>query len=202
MADVSFVEQGFEVVDCPDDAVRSIAHAARTCYRSEPKDEGADERLVRSLIRRGHEAMLEFAHLTLRIRCDRGLSHEIVRHRLFSFAQESQRYVNSSDRGFEFIMPEGLTFEQHEVMREALVTSASFYERLTELGVRPEIARYVLPNATATTMCVSGNIREWRHFLKLRCDKHAHPMMRRLAGSIKSELARRVPIVFDDLDVE
>ena len=195
-----FVSQGFEVLEHPEDVVGMIARAARTCYRSEARDEGSDEKLVRNLLRLGHEAMVEFATpIQVRITCDRGISHEIVRHRLFSFAQESQRYVNSSRHGFEFIIPDGIDESQRYAVGEVCRMAARSYDALVGDGVRPELARSVLPNCTATRICVSGNAREWRHFLRLRCDPNAHPSMRALACDMLDEFRRLMPVVFDDV---
>lgn len=197
--EVRFVEPSFELLECPNDAVHVIASAARTCYRTTSDDADADERLVRSLIRKGHDSPLEFVSITARVRCDRGVSHEMVRHRLFSFAQESQRYVDSDQRGFEFVLPPGLDDDGKLLVRHACESAAESYAALVRDGVPPEVARYVLPNATLTTLRMRANVREWRHFLRLRCDRRAHPMMRSLARSMLVTLAGKVPVLFDDI---
>lgn len=194
---IEFISQSHEILHVFG-GVETIAEAARTCYQSEASGDGADERLVRNLIKRDHSAMLEFGWMTVRITCDRGISHEIVRHRLFSFAQESQRYVNSAKRGFEFILPDCADKHLSQMQHEC-ICAAWTYHSLIEQGEAPEIARYVLPNATATRIEVGGNFREWRHFFALRTDSHAHPMMRRLASDILIDARKRVPVVFDDL---
>lgn len=202
MSEVSFVSQSFEILDMTPDPVGAIARAARTCYRSEASaSPESDARLVQRLIERGHEAMVEHAHLTVLFTTDRGVSHEIVRHRLFSFAQESTRYVNYGDRGFRFILPDGLTGSQDVAMRLLCEHAARGYETLLRGGCTPEVARSVLPNATATQIVVTGNLREWRHALRLRTERHAHPQIRALMTPLLAELRGRVPIVFDDIEV-
>lgn len=199
--DCEFIDQGFEIVAWPDDPVGMVARAARTCYLSEPTSEGADERLVRGLIRNGHHAMLEFAGpIQVRITCDRGISHELVRHRLFSFAQESQRWVNYGDRPMRFVLPQGLGEDERRGMELTCTMAAASYRKLVGEGLKPELARYVLPNATATQIVVSGNAREWRHFFMLRTAKDAHPEMQRLAKSMLAEFKGRMPVLFDDID--
>jgi thymidylate synthase (FAD) len=199
--EVDFIVQSHKILHTFG-GVDTIAEAARTCYLSEPAGADADERLVRRLIRNGHDAMLEFAWMVVRITCDRGISHEIVRHRLFSFAQESQRYVNYDGRGIRFILPETNNEGVDRFMRKACERGAREYAAYVESGVKPELARYVLPNATATTLVVGGNVREWRHFFRLRCDRHAHPMMQDLARGILADAKAAMPVVFDDIEVD
>jgi len=205
MTDISFIKQGYTILGIykhegftePHDF---IAHVARTCYKSEPKTDGADERLVRSLIKNEHDAMLEHSFMSVKFVTDRAIANELVRHRLFSFAQTSTRYVNSSKVGFEFILPSGLTEEQETVIKANCIRSAEHYETLVWLKTAPEIARSVLPLSLATTLVVSGNFREWRHCFKLRCDKHAHPQMRELMTPLLKELKSTVPVLFDDME--
>lgn len=208
---VSFVRQGHEILGWygaePDDPcgtapVEAIAQVARTCYRSASRGGDSDCRLVRSLVERDHGAMLEHSFLSVRFLTDRAVANEIVRHRLFSFAQESTRYVNYGRRGFEFVLPEGLGGAQDAVVRIACRRAAEEYDALLSQGASPQVARAVLPLCTATTIVVSGNFREWRHFLKLRTAPDAHPQMRALAIPLLDELRRVVPVVFDDILTE
>lgn len=202
---VSFIEQSHEVLDMTEDPVKDIARAARTCYRSESNASPEnDARLVRSLIRRGHEAMVEHAWVTVRFVTDRSVTHELVRHRLFSFAQESQRYVNSDDSGFKFVLPVGINGSEDAMVRMACRDAAQVYSAMVSRGTKPEVARAVLPNATATTIVVNGNMREWRHCLRLRCDSHAHPQIRALMTPLLNELKadERTAILFEDIGAE
>lgn len=189
-----------------------IESAARTCYKSEDKiteDGESAKALIRRLITSGHEAMLEHSMLSVRFVVDRGISHEIVRHRLFSFAQESTRYCNYSKGKFgselTFIKP--CFFEKTS---PKYITWANFC-RIAEdvyLGfietcdVTPQEARTVLPNSIATELVVTGNYREWRHFLKLRTDKAAHPQMREVTELLLLRLQERIPIIFDDIGAD
>lgn len=198
--DVEFIEQSHEILHVFG-GVDTIAEAARTCYQSEAKDEGADERLVRSLIKNHHDAMLEFAYLICRVTCDRSIAQELTRHRLFSFAMESQRYVDGTKKGIRFIFPDvGEVNDVSPRIELPCGFAADSYRSMVKGGAKPEIARYVLPNATATTIVIGGNMREWRSAMKLRCSKSAHPMMRKLMTGILEDAKRRVPVIFDDIN--
>lgn len=209
MSDVKFIEQGHEILGIfksegytePHDF---IANVARTCYQSESKGADADERLVRSLVKMGHHAMLEHSFMSVRFVTDRAIANEIVRHRLFSFAQESTRYCNYDNRGFEFVLPNisgGGLMDGHKLdcVKRACMFAAEQYEEMLECGMKPEIARAVLPLCTATRIVVSGNMREWRHFFELRCDIHAHPQIRELANGLLDDVKQRVPVLFEDI---
>lgn len=188
-----------------------IEQAARTCYKSEDKitqDGESAKALIKRLISSGHEAMLEHSSLSVKFVVDRGVSHEIVRHRLFSFAQESTRYCNYSKGKFgseiTFIEPcfwdEDSNF--YMMWKFCCLEAEKYYIYFIEDGATPQEARAVLPNSTATELIVTGNYREWRHFLKLRTDKAAHPQMREVAIPLLKELRRQIPIVFDDIRVD
>lgn len=187
-----------------------IEQAARTCYKSEDKitqDGESAKRLVKQLIDSGHEAMLEHSQLSVRFVVDRGVSHEIVRHRLFSFAQESTRYCNYSKDKFgneiTFIEPCFWGIKDYNMITWLAVCSCveTAYFNLLEEGATPQEARTVLPNSTATEIVVTGNYREWRHFFKLRTAEAAHPQMREVTRPLLAELQRRIPIVFDGIEV-
>ena len=194
-----------------------IEQAARTCYKSEDKitDDGDSAKsLVKRLIKSGHEAMLEHSSLSVKFVVDRGISHEIVRHRLFSFAQESTRYCNYSNGKFgseltfikpyfwdaddDNVGPENMT--KYDWWSYACEEAETAYLELLKNGATPQEARTVLPNSTATEIVVTGNYREWRHFLKLRTDKAAHPQMREVTIPLLRELQERIPIIFDDIE--
>lgn len=203
--------------------LQRIEIAGRTCYKSEEKitpDGESAKRFVKMIIDNGHEAMLEHSSLSVRFICSRGVSHEIVRHRLFSFAQESTRYCNYSKGKFggecTFIVPpdqdwgvntdeyhdQYIGFEMDSVKGlwyDALLISEIDYMELLKQGWTPQEARDVLPNALKTEIVVTGNYREWRHFFKLRCDEKAHPHIRLLAQETLDDLKYRIPVVFDDL---
>jgi len=203
--------------------LQRIEIAGRTCYKSEDKispDGESAKRFVKMIIDNGHEAMLEHSSLSVRFICSRGVSHEIVRHRLFSFAQESTRYCNYSKGKFggecTFIVPPDQewsvdTEEYHDqyggieigstkgLWYDALRIAEIDYMELLEAGWTPQEARDVLPNALKTEIVITGNYREWRHFFKLRTDAAAHPHMRDLAKDLLEDVKMRIPVVFDDL---
>ena len=192
-----------------------VAQMGRICYQSEGKT--SDEEFVRNLIKRGHESVLEHAKISVIVKCDRGVSHELVRHRVASYSQESTRYCNYSREkfgsGVTYInLVPGLeldpaTTRLNELQRdlilgewmEACMDAERHYLRMLELGASPQIARSVLNNSTKTQIGITMNLREWRHFFRLRCAKDAHPQMRDLALTMLEMLYSAVPVVFDDL---
>lgn len=185
--------------------LKHIEACGRTCYQSEPKD-GGTERFIRSLIRRGHESVLEHYSFTLRFICDRGVSHEIVRHRIASFSQSSTRYCNYSEEKFgreiTVIRPIGLSPNQYSYWGRAMIDAECAYMDMLKDGATPEMARGVLPNNLKTTLVMTANLREWRHFFKLRCDKAAHPQMRQVAIMALKLAYESFPVFFDDLAKE
>ena len=179
--------------------LKRIEKAGRTCYKSENRITAESaENFVRRLIERGHESVLEHESITVRFVCDRGISHEIVRHRLASYSQESQRYVRYND-DIEFINPRMPNAKTYEAWQELCERAEETYKELLSYGVQPQQARSVLPNSTKTEIVMTANLREWRHFLKLRTAKVAHPQMRELTVPLLQELQERIPVVFDDI---
>lgn len=227
-----------------EEILKEIELAARTCYKSEGKIEYEDADLgtcfdsefhaksarilIPKLIARGHEAMLEFGGMiTVKFICDRGVSHELVRHRLASFAQESTRYCNyGKDEHITFIIPKWHNIEEgvyvngdfkndkiNNIIKDKakyrtwiwfnlLIDSEISYNGLISHGESPQQARSVLPNSLKTEVNVSANIREWRHIFKLRTAKAAHPQMRELMIPLLAEFKEKIPIIFDDINVE
>ena len=179
--------------------LKRIEKAGRTCYKSEDRiTEESAENFVRMLIERGHESVLEHGSVTVRFICDRGISHEIVRHRLASYSQESQRYVRYNG-DVEFINPRMPNTKAHEAWQELCERAEETYKELLSYGIQPQQARSVLPNSIKTEVVMTANLREWRHFLKLRTAKAAHPQMRELTVPLLNELQERIPVVFDDI---
>lgn len=189
--------------------LKDIEYAGRTCYKSEDKitDQSA-RKFVRRLIKNGHEAMLEHSYLSVKFICDRGVSHELVRHRLASFAQESTRYCNYSQDKFgnelTFIKPcfwDGSSINYNTWIR-AMEHAEFSYFGLISKGVSPQEARSVLPNSIKTEVIMSTNYREWRHFFWLRAARKtgpAHPQMEELAVPLLREVCGLIPEVFDDI---
>jgi thymidylate synthase (FAD) len=209
---MKLIEPSFQIEQAPPyhDMLATIERAARTCYQSEGKiKEGSAEKLIRVCINRGHHSILEHCSITVRIICDRGVSHELVRHRLCAFSQESQRYC-AYKGDVEFIRPywldgsagtrdlEKIRLSKHTAC-SAIRDAERYYQDLLEMGVAPQNARAVLPNATKTEIVITANIREWRHIFKLRCSNAAHPEMRRIMLPMRKEFANRWPVFFEDL---
>ncbi len=183
---------------------RQIEKAGRTCYKSENKITENSAGIFSKMMReRGHHAMLEHAAASFRIITDRGISHEIVRHRLASYAQESTRYCNYSLNKFEnhcsFIEPPDLTDTQHEIWRNSCEEAEKDYFAMLKAGCHAQIARSVLPTCLKTELVMTANFREWRHFIALRGSKAAHPQIRPIALEIWRVLMNHAPGVFDDL---
>ena len=184
-----------------------IANCATTCYDSNPKDIEASRKMIRSLAKAGHEAMIEHAHATFKLSgISRVLTHELVRHRLFSFAQRSQRYVKENEESY--VTPDVLidnneanaNMRQAELIFKSAMNNAwTAYRDLLKLGIKPEDARFVLPNACTTEIIVSGNFREYRNFLKLRLSPRAQWEIRKAANIILDKLYEIAPSCFEDL---
>lgn len=191
--------------------LQKIEAAARTCYKSEGKiQEGSAAKLVAGLIKSGHEAMLEHASVTVKFVVDRGISHELVRHRLASFAQESTRYCNYSkdDFGSEitFIIPDYLEYKSEgwNIWKESMKQAEDAYFKMLDFGLSPQQARAVLPNSLKTEVVMTANLREWRHFFKLRAlgtTGKPHPQMLEVAVPLLEGMKNLIPVVFDDLVV-
>lgn len=208
---MKIVDAGYEILDPlnGEEILKKIERVARVCYKSEDKiTEGSAEKMVRALIKRGHEAMLEHYSFSVKFTVDRGISHEIVRHRLASFAQESTRYCNyhkGNVGDVTFIRP--CFFNENSVemdnWADSCMRAEKTYNYLISEGRTPQEARSVLPNSLKTEVVMTANLREWRHFLSLRaCGSTGkpHPQMLEVAVPLLKELRDRVPVVFDDLE--
>ena len=183
--------------------LKKLEAAGRTCYKSEDKmTEDSAANFVRNLIKRGHESVLEHVSITVRIITDRGISHEIVRHRLASYSQESTRYCNYKDKEIEFVLPYDIDPETKifDYWKLSCQASETDYKVLIAKGVAPQTARSVLPNCLKTELVMTCNLREWRHFFKMRCAPGAHPDMKYLATIMLHEFQEKIPVVFDDIE--
>ncbi len=175
-----------------------LEHAGRSCYRSEGR--GEPGKFLQARIREGHESIIEHASVTFDISgISRACSHQLVRHRIASYSQESQRYVDMSAP--EFVVPPSVaeSAEARAVWDEFLAKVGEAYRQLRALGVRKEDARFVLPNATATRIIVTMNFRALRHFIQVRCDKAAQWEIRALALEMLRQVHGLAPGVFQDL---
>ena len=186
--------------------LKNIEEAGRICYKSEDriKDDSA-EKFIAKVIARGHESVIEHEKITVLIVCDRGVSHEIVRHRIASYSQESTRYCNYSKDKFgneiTFIRPYFWEddIEKYDLWLRTMELIEKSYLELLEMGATPEQARTVLPNSLKTEIIVTMNLREWRHFFKLRTSGGSHPQMREIARPMLDYFKELVPVVFDDI---
>lgn len=186
--------------------LKHIERCGRVCYKSEDKiTEDSAPKFVKTVLSRGHEAVIEHYSISVRFVCDRGVSHEIVRHRLASYCQESTRYCNYSKDGFgneiTVIEPPFLDNNIKKADWESACRNAEFsYFKMLESGCTPQEARSVLPNSLKTEVIMTANLREWRHFLRLRCATAAHPQMRQVALELLGQFKARIPVVFDDIE--
>lgn len=208
--------------------LKFIEKVARTCYKSEDKiteDGSSAVKMVQNLVKSGHEAMLEHGGMTVKFTVDRGISHEIVRHRVASFAQESTRYCNYSKGKFggelTFIQPPFVTDEDVEWFMkneyglrplmpppslswlfEMSRAESAYLLMATKNKISPQLARDILPTSLKTEVVMTANWREWRHFLRLRAAKDAHPQMQEVAFPLLIEMVDRIPVLFDDILME
>ena len=189
-----------------DTILRNIEAAGRTCYKSEDKITASSAgNFVQRILKSGHHSVIEHINITVRFICDRGVTHELVRHRLASYSQESTRYANySRDKfGKEITVIQPVFWEEdspeYAQWLEAARCAEKAYMKLIEMGARPEEARSVLPNSLKTEIVMTCNLREWRHVLDLRCSRSAHPQIRELLFPLLEELHRQLPVIFGDI---
>lgn len=182
--------------------LKEIERYARNCYKSEGKitDDSALPFVRRLLHTNHHEGITDHHNITVRIICDRGVSHELVRHRIAAYLQESTRYCDYGKVGeIQCIQPPDLTPEQARIWKTAVERAEISYNTLRQLGCGPQIARAVLPNSLKTEVITTMNLRSWRNFFRLRTAPNAHPQMRQIAVPLLAEFKRRIPVIFEDL---
>ena len=186
--------------------MKRIEEIGRVCYKSEDKiTEDSYKKFLGNLIKRGHESVLEHCSVTMKFICDRGVTHEIVRHRIGSYSQESTRYCNYSNDKFgnEITVIKPCFFEEgsnkYKIWYLGCMDAETAYFNLIYEGATPQEARSVLPNSLKTEIVVTYNIREWRHFFKLRCSKAAHPQMREVAKMAFEQFYKYMPELFEDI---
>lgn len=200
-------------------STRAIDNYGRTCYKSEqPDSEERQSFFVRKRIKEGHLSIIEHCTVTVGIVCDRGVSHELVRHRLASFSQESTRYCNYGSDHVTFIIPcwmpntnegiiedhTGVPYYNENELRwlSAMAYAENFYKELLDSGWTPQQARSVLPNSLKTELIMTANLREWRHIFELRCAKTAHPQMREIMIPLLCSFFTTLPDFFHDLYIQ
>ena len=218
---MKIIKPSYEILTpISDGGIKELQHIekiGRVCYKSEDRitDDGESaKKFVKMLISNGHEAMIEHSSLSVKFVVDRGVSHELVRHRIASFAQESTRYCNYSKDKFgneiTVILPcffdTGMGILSNSLVyqewKSACECAEERYFNLLKMGATPQQARTVLPNSLKTEITITANYREWRNFFKLRTPQSAHPQMREIAIPLLKELKTLIPIIFDDIEVE
>lgn len=209
------VKPSAEILAVSLEPLQLIEAAGRTCYKSEDKiTDSSAPAFAAMILKRGHESVVEHASATVRFICDRGVTHEIVRHRLASYSQESTRYCDYKGGHVSYIIPPWTSYTEGEYTNDAHILTGDFaetmwakncleieqlYRNLREAGWKPEQARSVLPNSLKTEIVMTANLREWRHFFNLRTSAAAHPQMREVATPLLLAMKERVPVLFDDL---
>lgn len=205
------IEQDFEIMSEIDGEkmLKAIELYARICYKSENviTDDSA-KKFVANLIKWGHESPLEHLSITVKFITDRGVTHEVVRHRIASYSQESTRYCKYANGKFgsEISIVPSKSIEENaeakKVVDKLLAKAEKTYMKLLDMGIKPQDARDVLPTCLKTEIVCTYNLREWRHFFKLRTSKAAHPKIREISIKVLKEFQKRIPVLFDDIKVE
>ena len=206
---MKIIDPSFQLLDkiIGQQILEKIERIARVCYKSEDKiAPGTAAKMVKMLIERGHEAMLEHSSFSVKFIVDRGVSHELVRHRIASFAQESTRYCDYGNDGIVVVRPSADWAQNDnthlDAWYELMLAAETAYMSMRKEGCTkcsPQEARAVLPNSLKTEIVVTANLREWRHIFKLRTAAAAHPDMRFIMRKLCLEMKMRIPVVFDDI---
>lgn len=208
-----------KILDLPDreagiKLLKKIEWCARISHRSEDaQTDDSWERIIQSVVMNHCDfSVIEHASVSVDAVMDRGISHEWVRHRLFSFTQSSTRFINHTKKiPPEFIQPElseeverayngeQIELSPQQLWQHSINTAENTYRKLIEAGYAPQIARSVLPNSLSTRIITSGNLRNWRHFLLMRTTKETHPQMREITIPLLEEFRAKIPLLFDDI---
>lgn len=216
---MEIINQSHEILSLPENCLQTLEKAGRTCYKSESRiTEDSAEKFVEMLVRHRHHAMIEFGDIIVKFITNRGVTHELVRHRHCSFAQESTRYVKY-DKQMQFIKPDWCSDQllgkwedpvgakipgnvpgAEKAWMESMARAQAEYAHLLSSGWKAQQAREVLPNSLKTEIVMKANIREWRHIFTLRCAKASHPQMVALMRPLLEDMKKKLPVVFDDLN--
>ncbi len=205
---VKIIKPSFEILTPinGDEILKLIELAGRTCYKSNDlitKDSAKN--FVEKIAKRGHESVLEHYNITVRFICNRGFTHELVRHRLAAYSQESTRYCNYTKDKFgseitvikPYELQEGS--EEYNIWKQAMENSEKSYMSMVSSGSKPENARGVLPIDIKTEIVITTNLREWKHIFSLRTSPAAHPSMRELMIPLAKEFQKQIPVIFDKI---
>lgn len=202
------IPASFEIIDKidSDKILKQIEIIGRVCYKSEDRiTPTSSKQFIQKLLNSGHESVIEHEKVSVKFICDRGISHEIVRHRIASYSQESTRYCNYFKDKFgnelTFIKPYFWNddTQQYNIWLETMQMIEQNYNKLIQLGAKAEQARSILPNSLKTEIIATMNLRQWRHFFKLRTAPNAHPQMREISIPLLNEMKNIIPVVFDDI---
>ena len=214
---MKIIKPSIEIIDMDsyESILKKIEKIGRVCYKSESKiTEDSAEKFIPNLLTRQHESVIEHESVTVRMICDRGVTHEIVRHRIASYSQESTRYCNYAGDKFDnqitvIDLASGFSYDlsnendkaKYDVWTTAMQQAEQSYFRMLELGATPQEARSVLPNSLKTEIVVTMNLRSWRNFFRLRVDSHAHPQMREVAQLLYREFEEKLPVFVSGLEI-
>lgn len=195
---MQLVKPSAEILFITENPLQLIEQAGRVCYKSEEKITAESaEPFIKSIIKMGHESVLEHGVATVRFITDTGVSHELVRHRMASYSQESSRYCNYGKDGVKFIIPGDFTLDKDDLW--LLDCLEKHYNLCLAKGRTPQQARYFLPKGLKTELIMTCNFREWRHLFLLRAANASHPMMREVIRPLLHDFMTRIPVIFDDI---
>ena len=206
---MKIINPSYEIIKSisPNDMIKNLERYGRVCYKSESNiTQNSANSFVQRIINSGHESVIEHEKITVKIICDRGVSHEIVRHRIASYSQESTRYCNYSKDQFgnEITVIKPCFWDESSpnylIWKKQMESIEKAYFDLLSNGAKPEEARSILPNSLKTEIVVTMNLREWRHFFKLRTSRRAHPQMREVAIMLLENFKTTLPTVFEDIE--
>ncbi len=208
---MKIISPSFQIMDEINgmEILRKIELCGRVCYKSENAiTEESAQKFIQNIIKSGHESVLEHEKITVRIICDRGVTHEIVRHRIASYSQESTRYCNYSKEKFDgelsFIKPCFWPEDDRNFItwKNVMQECEKAYLKMIKEGATAQEARSILPNSLKTEIIVTMNLREWRHFFKLRTANRAHPQMREVSIPLLKRFQEHIPVIFDDIIID
>jgi len=203
---MKIIKASYEIMDNLNGAeiLKKIEICGRVCYKSENRiTENSAMNFIKTIINNGHESVLEHYSFSVKFIVDRGISHEIARHRIASFSQESTRYCNyGKDDEITVVVPycfDDESSEDYQCWKASCLHAEKAYMELVKNNIKPQIARAVLPNSLKTEIVMTTDLRGWRHFFKLRTPIMSHPQMREVTIPLLNNLKSIIPIVFDDI---
>ena len=204
---MNIIDMSVQILDPVNEAaiLEKLELCGRTAYKSESRiTPGSAAKFIGTIIKSGHDSVLEHVSISVRFVCDRGITHELVRHRLASYTQESTRYVNYNKKGMTFIKPPFWKGDstQYKTWLGVVTNCEKAYNSLIEAGSKPQEARSVLPESLKTEIVATMNIREWRHVLGIRTQPDVHPQMRMMMQMLLSEFKQKLPVLFGDINAE